>query len=98
MQTDCAGTVRKICRKIPGKCGETAMLYLCELVQSLDVAGWLIDLGTYEGRSAMVMAMGSVRDGYRRKIVTIDNYQEGPSAKDNEGPYPDVFVVQQRFK
>ena len=99
MITDCRQTVKKIMRQMDGKCGTTAMNYLCELVQELDVPGFLIDLGTYQGRSAMVMAMGSMGGGHARRIISIDNYQEGISAREPEaGGQPDFWQVQARFK
>lgn len=87
MITDCRPTVKKILKKMKGKCNETAMSYLCELVQSLsDTPGWLIDLGTYYGRSAMVLAMASLGDQQKRRIISIDNYQEGRNAQQEIGP------------
>ena len=101
METDCVRTVDKIMRKVPGKCSQPGMTYLCELVQDLDVPGWLIDLGTYQGRSAMVLIQGSLgnRSKYKRRVITIDNYTEGPDAKDpSKGDPPDFWSVLARLK
>jgi len=102
MITDCHKTVQKIVKSIEGKTNPTAMTYLCELVQSLaDVPGMLIDLGTYYGRSAMVLVSASLGDQQRRRIVSIDNYQEGRNAKQDVGvdnPAPDFWRVYSNFK
>nr|NIV32599.1 hypothetical protein [Anaerolineae bacterium] len=56
-------------------------------------------LGTYQGRSAMVLAMGTMGDGQHRRIVSIDNYSEGTNAKEPErGGQPDFWDVQRKFK
>ena len=99
METDCRKTVDKIMRKMPGKCSAPGMVFLCELVNTLDVPGWLIDLGTYQGRSAMVMIQGSLGTDHRRHVITIDNFSEGPDAKDpSAGDPPDFWAVRQRLK
>ena len=98
METDCHKTVDKIMRKMPGKCSAPGMTFLCELVNKLDVPGWLIDLGTYQGRSAMALVQSSMGTSHKRKIVTIDNYSEGPDAKDpSAGDPPDFWTVRQRL-
>ena len=98
MRTDCHQTVKKVMRAVPGKCSDEAMAYLCELAQSAP-PGWMIDLGTYQGRSAMVLQLATLGDGHKRRIISIDNYHEGPNAKDpSAGPPPDVFTVRERFK
>ena len=101
METDCVRTVDKIMRKMPGKCSAPGMTFLCELARDLDVPGWLIDLGTYQGRSAMVLIQGSLgsRGQHKRKIITIDNYTEGIDAKDpSAGDPPDFWSVRARLK
>lgn len=99
MNTDCVGTVDKIIRKVPGKCAKEGMIYLCELAHDLQVPGVFVDLGTYQGRSAMVLAGGSLGNHLGRRIVSIDNYTEGPNAKDpSEGEPPQFWQVRRRFK
>ena len=86
-------------RKMPGKCNAEAMTYLCELAQDLDAEGWLIDLGTYHGRSAMVLVQATLRGRKGRYIITVDNYTEGPDAKDpSAGNPPDFWLVKNRLK
>ena len=86
-------------RKMPGKCSAEAMTYLCELAQDLVPAGWLVDLGTYHGRSAMVLIQATMRGRVGRHVITIDNYTEGPDAKDpSAGKPPDFWSVKQRLK
>ena len=96
--TDCPKTVDKIIKKIPGKTNRDGLVFLCELANDLTVDGWFVDLGTYEGRSAMTMLSGSLGNGLRRKIVSIDNYTEGVDAKEGKGEPPDFFTVKSRFK
>jgi len=100
MITDCGKTVKKLMQQVDGKCGATAMTYLCELAQSLsDVPGFFVDLGTYQGRSAMVLTLASMGDKQRRRIISIDNYLEGTSAREPEaGGQPDFWILQARFK
>jgi cephalosporin hydroxylase len=99
METDCRKTVDKLIRKMPGKCGPDGMRYLCQLARDLKAEGWLIDLGTYHGRSAFVLVQASLGSQKRRKVITIDNYTEGPDAKDpSKGDPPDFWVVRQRLK
>ena len=101
MITDCERTVDKIMDRIPGKTTRPGLIYLCELVKDAiaDVPGFIIELGTYWGRSAMVLAMGSVGDQHRRRIITIDNFSEGEDAtKPEQGGQPEFWDVQRRFK
>lgn len=83
---------------VKGKTNVEGLMWLGELVQ-MAPPGLLVDLGTYWGRSAMMMAIaGQVgsRDTWR-KVLTIDNYREGPDAKLNGGPYPNIWAVQHTF-
>jgi len=99
MQTDCEKTVLKIMQRIPGKTNLDGMAYLCELVQELEAPGWFVDLGTYHGRSAMVLIQSSLGTRQGRKVITIDNYTEGPDAKDPDaGSPPDFWAVKGRLK
>ena len=99
METDCEKTVDRIISKIPGKTNAAGMTYLCQLANTLDVPGWFVDLGTYQGRSAMVLVQSSLRSPHRRKIITIDNYSEGKDALDpSAGDPPDFWTVKGRLK
>ena len=98
MVTDCERTVDKVVKKIPGKTNVEGLVFLCELANALDIDGWFVDLGTYEGRSAMVMLSGSFGNKMGRKVVSIDDYREGVDAKDPTTARPDFFTVKNRFK
>ena len=101
MITDCPQTVEKIIQRIPGKTNTEGLTYLCELARTelADVPGFIIELGTYWGRSTQVLAMATLGDQHRRRIISIDNYTEGTDAmKPEQGGQPDFWDVQRRFK
>ena len=87
--------------RFEGKTNQEGLTYLCELVKDgiADVPGFIIELGTYYGRSTMVIAMSTVGDQHRRRIITIDNFTEGTDAtKPEQGGQPEFWEVQRRFK
>ena len=99
METDCKRTVDKIIKRVPGKTNAAGLTYLCELVQELEAPGWIIDLGTYAGRSAMTLVQSTLGTRQGRKVITIDNFQEGPDALDpSKGEPPDFWNVKNRLK
>jgi len=81
-----------LCAQVPGKTNAAGLAYLAQLVQTVP-PGWLVDLGTYQGRSAMLLH----RAAPNRMVVTIDNYQEGPDAKRKAGPRPSPVKVAKQF-
>jgi hypothetical protein len=95
---DWAPLARQLNSQLPGKMGVPEMAYLGELV-CMAPPGRLVDLGTYWGRSAMMMALAWRHDrrGIDRQVLSIDNYCEGPNAKAGGGPYPDIWTNQRSF-
>lgn len=90
---------RRLCQTMRGKMSAEEMAYLGELV-GMAPPGLLVDLGTYWGRSAMMLAIAGKqgpKDAWRR-VLTIDNYSEGPNARESGGPRPDFWTVKRQFK
>ena len=71
-------------KKEPGsKMQEAGLAYLGELGIQAPI-GTFVDLGTYRGASAVMLACVSATGD----VYTVDNYHEGPDATKHQGPYP----------
>ena len=81
-------------RTVGSKMTALGLAYVAELVELAPHRGWLVDLGTWKGASAAMMAKAAPG----RDILTVDIFLEPEDAQTGEGEAPDPLEVQEMLE